>query len=140
MLPSLARSSGAPLALVCALGRRPQPSSSVIRRSLSSQLAVRRYTRKVSGNCAGAQPSSRGVSAIIRRMRSHPDFDVYVYAFVLSLPIYAGLWKSYTNSEEEKKESKATLDEIYAQNELIRMKYRQAASTSSPIGSNTMRA
>jgi len=130
MLPSVARSSGAPLALVRALGRRPQPASRIIRRSLSSQPAVCRYKRKVSGDCAGAQPSSSDFPALIRRMRRHPDFDAYVYAFVLSLPIWLAAWMVNNERLKFRKETKATLDEINAHIELMRMKSRQAASMS----------
>ena len=70
-------------------------------------------------------------------MRSSPNFDVYVYAIVLSIPIYLMWWMSYKNLERVEKESKATLDQIAAENELIRMKYRQAASASSPLSSNS---
>ena len=130
MLPSVARSSGAPLALVCALGRRLQPASSLFRRSLSSQPAVRRYKRKMSGDCAGAQPSTSDLSALIRRMRRHPDFDAYVYAFVLSIPIWLAAWMVNNERLKMRKETKATLDEINAHIELMQMKSRQAASMS----------
>jgi len=83
------------------------------------------------------QPSAGDLSEIIRRMRSSPNFDVYVYAIVLSIPIYLMWWMSYKNLERVEKESKATLDQIAAENELIRMKYRQAASASSPLSSNS---
>ena len=50
-----------------------------------------------------AQPSTSGLSAIIRRIKNRPDFISYTNAIVLSIPLYIGTWMIYSERKEMRK-------------------------------------